>query len=265
MADLQQIVSAILRDLAKARFSADIFSRSVSRYYEQDFLLRRFPVPRTEIEEVEVELKFSIRQVLPEPLHTENREAALAVVLERHVERIVAGFVDAIADRIPAELNEAMSYPIRSAPLRIGLRQDVLRYFVEDYLRLIDEQGRFDAKQALAGVEDTLHRSLSKQLDPDKLDPDARAMAKESLGRLVRDSLPGVEPAVTALIEPVHTAWTEGHDAKIEAVIDPETLGTLPEAAISSLRIKASVRNYMWTEVTSPDGKQKPWRALTSE
>ena len=63
MADLQQIVGAILRDLAKARFSSDIYSRSIARYYENDLLLRRFSVPRADIEEVEVDLKFSIAEV----------------------------------------------------------------------------------------------------------------------------------------------------------------------------------------------------------
>lgn len=132
MADLQQVVGAILRDLAKARFGSDLYSRSIARYYENDYLLRKFPVPRSDIEEVEIDLKFSISEIQSSAVNTEGREANVAVLLERAVEELVATFLDLARDMtgsdedLDKQLRELISKGFGSPTLRIEMRQKVL-------------------------------------------------------------------------------------------------------------------------------------------
>ncbi|MDC0710179.1 hypothetical protein POL68_17005 [Stigmatella sp. ncwal1] len=61
MISLAHLVGAILKDLSQARMGSDAYSRDISRYYEQDPLLRGFSVPRADLESVELDLKFAFK------------------------------------------------------------------------------------------------------------------------------------------------------------------------------------------------------------
>src|SRR5436305_6487719 len=89
MAELYQVVGAILRDVSQARFMSDLYSRQISFSYENDSLLRRFPVPRGEIEEVEFNLPFVIKDVSVDESRHQSRNAAIGRVFDDFSVRIV--------------------------------------------------------------------------------------------------------------------------------------------------------------------------------
>ncbi len=74
MPELHHILGSIFRDIAQSVFTSDMYSRDISRYYEQDPLLRHFPVPRTEVDELEVQLKFAIANIDLNPVQSVSRE-----------------------------------------------------------------------------------------------------------------------------------------------------------------------------------------------
>lgn len=63
MAELNDVLGAIVRDVAQARVIGDLFSRNVSLDYQQDELLRNFPVPRVEIKQASIDLRFAVNDV----------------------------------------------------------------------------------------------------------------------------------------------------------------------------------------------------------
>lgn len=60
MAKLKQIISAILNDISQARAIADNYSRELKHSYKEDPFLKLLSVPRTDIKEVTIDLKFAI-------------------------------------------------------------------------------------------------------------------------------------------------------------------------------------------------------------
>lgn len=60
MAQLSQIIGAILSDITRARAISDTYTRDLKPSYEQDPFLKFLSVPRTDIKEVTLELKFAI-------------------------------------------------------------------------------------------------------------------------------------------------------------------------------------------------------------
>ena len=100
MAELHHIIGSILRDISQARASSDIYSRNLSKYYEQDPLLRRFPAPRTDIDEIEVDLKFAISGLEVNPSQEENREAMAATIYVKYSDYIAQAFFDAILNSL---------------------------------------------------------------------------------------------------------------------------------------------------------------------
>jgi hypothetical protein len=272
MADLQQIVGAILRDLAKARFSSDLYSRSISRYYENDYLLRRFPVPRADVEEVELDLKFSIAGVPDSEVNHESQEANAAVLFERSVERLVATFLDIAGkrelddDELAATRKKYISKGFTSTVLRIEMRQKVLRYFIESYTHLIDDHGNFNVDMALADLERPFRWALEQYaLDGAAATEEGEREMKQALYGLVQPVVThaDIKKVVAAMGEPIKTIWQGNSDARLEIMVEGGQLSQLGEAALSSLKIKAVVRNMVWTEVKVGDHTTR--HALTSE
>lgn len=272
MADLQQIVGAILRDLAKARFSADLYSRSISRYYENDYLLRRFPVPRADVEEVELDLKFSIAGVPESEVNHESQEANAAVLFERSVERLVATFLDLARDRNGSDTTfnktwwQYLSKGFNSTGLRIEMRQKVLRYFIESYTHLIDDKGKFDSTLALRELERPFRWAMEAYAKEDYVQG---GEAEQEMKRELRDMIQplidhkAMKQAVEAMGPAIETIWSGNSDARLEVMVEGGQLSQLGEAALSSVKIKAVVRNMVWTEVKVGDRTTR--HALTSE
>lgn len=276
MADLQQIIGAILRDLAKARFASDLYSRSIARYYEGDFLLRKFPVPRADISEVEIDLKFSITDVGDISVNAEGREANVAFLLERTVEQLVATYLDEARNvtrddsNVENQLRELMAKGFNSTALRIQLRQNILRYFIESYTHLISANGEFDVPAALEGLRQPMFWAHETYLN--KATVETPEQLKELRQRLdapfnqifdkVRASQ-GFRNVVQSLVEPIRNLWQAHHDAQLGIEVNGHVLAQLQQAAISSIRIKAEVRNSMWTEVKV--GEHRYERSLTPE
>lgn len=84
MAEFQHIIGSILKDISKARVSSDAYVRGVSEIYEQNESLRFFPVPRTEIDQVALDLHFAIG-ALNEIALSDAQQANIATSIEQKI------------------------------------------------------------------------------------------------------------------------------------------------------------------------------------
>jgi hypothetical protein len=60
MAKLNQIIGAILTEITKAQATSDAYSRNLKSSYREDPFLKLLSVPRTEVKNVTIDLKFAI-------------------------------------------------------------------------------------------------------------------------------------------------------------------------------------------------------------
>jgi len=77
MPDLNQIVGAILRDITEARTAADFATREVSSYYGNDEIMKYFPVPRVDIHDVTIDLRFAVGSVANDENRQTDKKAKL--------------------------------------------------------------------------------------------------------------------------------------------------------------------------------------------
>ena len=61
---LSDVLGAILKDVTESRHLSDKYSRDLSRNYEIDDILKTYPVPRTEIKELDIDLKFAFKEAV---------------------------------------------------------------------------------------------------------------------------------------------------------------------------------------------------------
>jgi hypothetical protein len=291
MPELHHIIASILRDISQARASSDIYSRNLSKYYEQDPLLRRFPTPRTDIDEIEIDLKFAISGIEINPSQEENREAMAATIFVKYSEYITEAFFDAILNSLDRLLKEKKIdnekidpqtlKKIRGFEHRIYLRQDILLYFQLQKDRLLAKIRDGGAHQDIK--ENILHRVFEK-IDEGELSESQLRMAKSLLFQdsklsttdlkllekhVFKDALDKkLKEILQEMQEPLSYVWERKGDEKIEGdkkisvEVTADKLRETPESVISLIKIKARVQNYIWTKVEH-EGRQ--WRSLNPE
>ncbi|MCM1982969.1 MULTISPECIES: hypothetical protein [Cyanophyceae] len=78
---LKKVVASILTDLTRAQAASDAYSREIKAAYKEDSLLRLLPVPKAEIKEIKLDLKFAFlkadRVVLYEQPNYQGRSQEL--------------------------------------------------------------------------------------------------------------------------------------------------------------------------------------------
>jgi hypothetical protein len=200
VAELNTVLGAILRDVAQSRVVADLFSRNVSVEYQQDPILKDFPVPRVEIVQATLDLKFAVTEVA-------DAEVDRAAVIGGQF----APFAASLAGAVFANL-------IASNPRRAELEDVIQRKHLALTERLPALIGQAatanldDVNAALEGRPDALVRRLNDAVGPVVLDePDLRevltggekladirervsATASTIVQRLTAEGRPGREP-----------------------------------------------------------------------
>jgi hypothetical protein len=163
VAELNTVLGAILRDVAQSRVTADLFSRNVSIEYQQDPILSGFPVPRVDIVQTTVDLKFAVNSV---DRHDVDRNA------------VIRARLPVFSASLAQEVYSAMiaSNP-RSAELEEVIKRKNLA--VAERLPALIEQSAIantaDVDAAIAGRPDALARKLQATVSPVVLDePDLR-------------------------------------------------------------------------------------------
>lgn len=279
MAELHQVIGSILRDITQARITSDIYSRNLSKYYEQDPLLRRFPTPRSEIDEVEIDLKFTISGIAYNPSQDENREAMAANIFIKYADQITQIFFDALVQcsgNLEKEKKITESDPgtlrkIHGFEQRIYLKQDILLYFLR-------HKGGLDQKIKKGRAFKRIKALLSdrfKIIDKDELSEEESelavkylfqysALSKEDLKTLERCVFKefvdeALKTALREMSEPLQYVWEKDGDQKITVEVTADQLIETPENAISTIKIKSRIQNYVWTEV---EHEGKNWMAL---
>lgn len=115
--ELQDVLGGILSALAQGRNQSDLVSKELSLQYEQDDLMRAFPVPRVELENVQIELKFAVTSQPPTtdadtmtiPRTTTARVAGLtatATIDPAQVEMLVQNTALNAANKVANSIND---------------------------------------------------------------------------------------------------------------------------------------------------------------
>ena len=129
MADLRDVVGAILRDVTEARGQADLAVRDLVSSYAKDPILRAFTIPRTEIRDLKIDLKVAVRSVDDSPDDRARKEqrvrdvvrssiASLPFPIDPRTEQVIikTGLQSASAESVEKELtSSAKSEATRAA------------------------------------------------------------------------------------------------------------------------------------------------------
>jgi len=273
MAELYQVIGAILSDITHARFTSDLCSRSISRYYEQDSLLRRFPVPRAEITELEIDLSFALSRVVVDSGRHDARDARISTILENYSSAILRGALNKLKERAdklsehpsltPDQRDAVVAFDAKflSSEYRDLLRSRLLRYFEDNQAKLIDANGRFDVDTALGALKQYTIGLAEETPEIKRL----LEILKVEVQRAWDDILGDVKTRLQSMHSEIQEAFISTQEYKVDIEVDASRLAQLPQPTLSSVKIKSVVRNYTWSKVDTDPKDLRAIRRLVPE
>lgn len=250
MAQLHHILGSILRDIAQARVTSDIYSREVSQFYEQDSLLRLFPIPRTEIKEIEIDLKFAISEIAIDPDRREDTEGKLAGIFEHYSELISNSFFEKLKTSNKTDLSFQEAATLVDTPEnKSALRAAVLDYFLVN-------------KRTFLVIEESEENLVNMKLNQDLITTRVNALFASLMYSQLKDiSFGSAKSTITKDLKlklenmNAEVEYLETSEYKANVIVSNQDLQLLPEGSISNIKIVTTLKNYVWSQVEEKDGK----------
>jgi hypothetical protein len=248
MANLNDVLGIILRDIVQARVMSDVFSRDASLDYANDAILVGFPVPRAEIKQASVQLKFAVNTVKKTTVD---------------VRTIAAANVQPYSEQLAKQVFETV---ILQAPNREELLNIIERNQIKLNERLVQQVEQV-LNQHLDSVNMTAERAIAALVK--LLQEPIEALLRENaefwnqLRRRTRvtdiqASLNNkLAEGVSGFVNETHAAIADANQ-KVKSLIDVavtrDELIDVPDATLSEISLVAEIRNYEWTETVESDG-----------
>jgi hypothetical protein len=244
MIKVSDIVGALVRSVTVARIQADFMSGQASIEYLKDPTLRSFPVPRTEIQKVDMDLRLVIadaQQVAANPIAIAKKslldrvpsfvDRLLTLNYETGNQAKLKSLFGANALAAAAIVTKAVRDRIAQNPLEFTSKWLVRQKSAAAKLKGAAEQGVYSA-MATFGVSGTLDG----------------AFPQESL----QEALSFCEATPQALKIASDIAAITGFD--LDLSVKKDDLVNVPEHLVSGISLTLSVDNYEWTTATDAQG-----------
>lgn len=262
MPQLHSVIGAILRDIAQARVTSDIYSREVSQYYEKDSLLRLFPVPRSEIREVEFELRFAISGVDVDPGRQGEREAKISGIYE-HVSEAISEdvFENLRGSETIQKIEEWVNFvaTLEKTGLRLEIRDTILEFFnarSHIFLKVdkTDDKIDFDldTNYLRQGIVEILEKNIYQRADV--VEVSDKYKRNRLLSSVKKSVVSGFQDQLNAMSSAIEF-MEASQEFKVEVDVTEEKLQQLPLTAISTIKIVTDIRNYTWSQVEERENK----------
>jgi hypothetical protein len=253
---LGRVVSAILVDLASAQHTANEYAKQLSQKYKPDAQnpdnLSAFRLPGGLLNDIELDLKFAIRELeeVPGKAEPDRERNVFGPYAQQSARKAIDLLSTAIErEKSEAEIEDTKSWDLVVRNLRSKQFEIYLTRVISDGLERKRDQimpagpGTLNTQRLQNALDHVLnskllnHQELTQILDPNT-----------SHGQQIRQSFQEALPTFVSeeALECLLSAPTPDMVPSVDVILNPDDLKELPAAALSSIRIKASVSSYRW-------------------
>ncbi len=275
MAQLKHVLGSILRALHESRISSDASAGQASRAYQEDKELRHFSVPRVDVSCVEIDLKFAVSglksalQAVPETKSIRGdieRNQVIDGKFQKFSARITEAAIEAFVHTVPRAILEELSNEvvarerlklhwqrlkkkISSGSFKKILIDKALQFFRKKQSDMVTDGFLFDYKKASDPLKKFFVDALCRQIDATPLREHVDISTIRS----------GIETAVFKNMKEMRDELRllGSSSEALEVTVDVATgeLKDVDKEKISSIKVKAALKNYVWRRIEHPDGK----------
>ncbi|MFP5270676.1 hypothetical protein [Coleofasciculus sp.] len=180
MIKLQQVISAIFRDITKAKIIADAHSGKMAESYKENDMLSLLSIPDIHLSEVEIELKFAIADVSLDKDDDNNK--IIQDIVESYSEEIVITLTKSILNTIskleglnkPEFLSQDLSQKLHYTDSITNLHADLIHSFKaqpENFSGIVEQVDKEvkDLNEIIVQLKGIAQMSLARQALEQKL------------------------------------------------------------------------------------------------
>ena len=251
MAQLQSIISSVLRDVLAAQHQANIYSMSLSESYRKDGHTQLFPLPAIAVGEMELEIRYAIKDVAAQAVQYEINYPLLRktvrkltsqlakVMLESVIHSVLSSQLAKDKERVKLIGQLATQTEIRNkftAFLDKKLQETVIGHFTN----LLKEDGNINPKilrncTIQAGNEELLCHPELEELFSGEEGKTARKKAYTDMEKAMGDIIPQLTKDINFKRKRIFPS--------VDVTVTADELAKLPEECIHSFRFKVNPRS----------------------
>ena len=256
MATLNEVIEAVLKDVAQARAEADQFSANLAKAYKDHPVLRTFPVPRLELNDIEVDLRFAyLNPPADNTVVDQFYDTKLATVANTIVNNTFIMLREMDEANIPWMNALNRVYSLQN---QINIRRSVQLSLLEDLTRLKAQDAAWQQERQPI-INAVLYLPLTN-------DPETAGL-KANDNNDIPQRIDGVlEPLLNELLQqateitldPVQVSSALVNDERYggaEVEVKSAVLATLPTQSVSKFNFATRIDNYQWEEAQNADGE----------
>ena len=251
MAEVKNLLGAILRDIAEARVTSDLFSRDVGLEYLNDDVLRTLSVPRVDMKEATVRLRFAVDSLETQEADPDKTIKRLAAERASPLAREI---VNLVVDGHPKR-DEVVAVIRRK---QIDLQELLSRRLVAvlSDLALVRSAIEGDPQALAQAIQEQLQAALTEDVDLKKL-----LVPSRSDRRLATTVQKSSEIVIGDMLErtKLELGTDKRRELKLNLAVSRGQLAEVPEAIISEISVVVEMRNYVWNETEDEDGSVRRW------
>ncbi len=256
MAELNEVLGAILKDVAESRVKSDVFSREVSMEYLQDPILANFPVPRVEIKQASIQLRFAVNSVEQKSL---DPRKLLGEKVQLTASKLANKVFEAVLMKASNREEVIALIKQKNIPIKEQLLQKAITILNNSLDNLIEDPDRQVApltKKLQSSLEELMrqHPDMWKLLTKSARVGEIRKAMTESLGDGVQAFAQQAKDAIAA---------AQQTQSIVDVAVTAEELANIPDTVLSEIGLVTEIRNYEWTDTIDADGN--PIRRLQPE
>lgn len=252
MAQLQSIISSVLRDVLVAQHEANIYSMSLSESYRKDGDTELFPLPAIALGEMELEIRYGIKDVAAQSVQFEINYPLLRktvrkltsqlakVMLETVVRSVLSSTLAKDKERVKLVEQLSPQEEIRSkfaAFLDKKLQESVVAHFTN----LLKEDGSINTNvlrscTVQTGNEELLYHPELEDLFSGEEGKALRKKAYTDMEKSIKDIVPQLIKDVNFKRKRIFPS--------VDVTVAADELAKLPEECIQSFRFKVTPRSF---------------------
>lgn len=251
MAQLESIISSVLRDVLAAQHAANIYSMSLSESYRKEGHTELFPLPAIAVGEMELEIRYAIKDVAAQSVQYEINYPLLRKTVRKLTSRLAKVMLESVIhsvmsspllkDKEGKKLIEQLSAQTEvrdrfTAFLDKKLQEAVIGHFTN----LLKEDGSINPKilrscTMQAGNEELLCHPELQELFSGEDGKTVHKKAHADMEKAVGDIIPQLVKDINFKRKRIFPS--------VDVTVAADELAKLPEECIQSFRFKVTPRS----------------------
>ncbi|WP_195594736.1 hypothetical protein [Bacteroides fragilis] len=252
MAQLQSIISSVLRDVLVAQHEANIYSMSLSESYRKDGNTELFPLPAIAVGEMELEIRYGIKDVAAQSVQYEINYVLLRktirkltlqltkVMLESMVHSILSSPLAKDKERIKLVEQLSEQQEIRDK-FTLFLDKKLQESVIGHFTNLLKDDGSINAGVLRSCTLQTCNEELLFHSELEELfsGEEGKAVRKKAYSDIEK-SIKDITPQ---LIKDINFKRKRIFPS-VDVTVAADELAKLPDECIQSFRFKVSPRSF---------------------